>query len=168
MSSERFPTEWKPLKLKRSDFFKLAKLRQRHGPILRRGGRRVFRPTIGEDPLEARAVPLSEVYGSLDERIVYKDLLRRRKEPPDFQSSLVGGRTELGGMVADFILPDRSMIIRVQGEYWHTGLRPEAKDAAQRAVLENMGFQVVDIYDWTIRDYDLFDDFMDRLLGGVV
>lgn len=157
---------WKPLRITRSDRLKFPLLRKRHGPILRRGGRRLFRPIVGIDPLENRAVPISEVYGSLEERIVYKELLRR-KEHFTFQSSMMGGRLELGGLVADFVLPERRMIIQVQGTIWHEPYPMRVRDALQASVFQNLGYDVVYIWDWQVRNEYLFDQFMDRLFGGV-
>lgn len=152
----RFPTKWKPLAFARADYLNLP--RKRHGPIVRRG---LSLPKLGESELESRAVPLSEVLGSLEERILYK-ALSLRKIPFDFQSSMIGGRMELGGMVADFILLDRNAIIRVQGTIWHTGIVAEARDKEHRAIMENMGYVVWDIWDWEIRNRDLMDDWLRR------
>jgi len=113
-----------------------------------------------EEDLERRAVPKSEVFGTLPERIVYKELLKRHVYF-DFQSSFMGGRLELGGVVADFILPEAKVIIRIQGEYWHTGLAAEAKDEAQRAVLEGMGFTVYDLWEDTIYDEEALERWME-------
>lgn len=69
--------------------------------LRRRGVKRI---RVGEDELEKRAVSEEAAGGvaTLPERIVYRELLRRRVTF-DFQSSLLGGRLRLGGMVADFI-----------------------------------------------------------------
>jgi len=163
----RFPVKWKPLKYSRADYLDLSKIRLRHGPILRRGRRGARRPTVGVDPQEARAVPMSEVYGSLPERIVYKELVRR-KIPFSFQSSMAGGRMILGGMVADFILIGLSTIIRVQSQFWHSSLEAIARDDMQRAIMEKMGYTVLDLWDYIILAEDLFDDWMRRLFEGRV
>lgn len=77
-------------------------------------------------------------------------------------SSMLGGRLELGGMVADFILLDRPVIIRVQGGVWHQGIESEARDEEHRAILQNMGYDVFDIWDWEIYDGDILDDWLER------
>ena len=121
---------------------------------------------IGISELEARAVPKEQVLGTLEERIVYKALVIR-KIPFDFQSSLLGGRLMLGGMVADFILLDSFVIIRVQSEKWHSGFVAEAKDASQRAILESLGYYVLDIWDWQVHDPGLMEDwFRDNVDTG--
>jgi G:T-mismatch repair DNA endonuclease (very short patch repair protein) len=63
----------------------------------------------------------------------------------DFQPSFQGGRLHLGGLVADFIVPDYQVIIQVQGIYWHytLGARRQARDVLQRAQLEAQGYRVV-------------------------
>ena len=82
--------------------------------------RGVRRPLIGEDPLEARAIPETTFNGYLHERILYAFLVKLGFQPGvDFtaQSSLEGGRLELGGLVADFLFFNMRLIIRVQGPY---------------------------------------------------
>lgn len=157
----RYPPKWGPKKVSKADYIDTEKLRKRHGPLTRRGPLSLQRPTVGETALERRAVPMSEVYGSLPERIMYKALLDR-SVTFDFQSSMEGGRLELGGMVADFVLLDRPVIIRVQGEVWHQGIESEARDEEHRAILQNMGYDVFDIWDWEIYDGDILDDWLER------
>ena len=131
--------------------------------IHRRGPLRV---QVGlEDPREQRAVSEARVAGTLPERIFFKALLDRgMREGIDFtfQSSLQGGRLFLGGMVADFILTTRSLIVRIQGRKWHTGFEQERKDDFQRDILEGMGYHVLDLYDDTIYDDYLFAEWLRR------
>lgn len=131
-------------------------------PIIHRRGPR--HDDYSVDALEGRAVSKEEVTGTLPERITYKELQTRRI-PFDFQSSFFGGRLELGGMVADFVLLDRPLIIRIQGEYWHSPLPTQRRDAVQRGVLESMGFQVEDLWDYEIYNPDVFYDRMERILS---
>ena len=167
MPSLQFPVRWRPLKFSRADYFKLAKLRKRHGPIYREGSRATYRPIIGVNPQEQRAVPISEIYGSLPERILYKELVRRRI-PFSFQSSSMGGRQQFGGIVVDFILLDRMTIIEVEGLTWHTGIVADVRDARRNAILKSKGYMVLTIWDWTILDVNLFSDWCDRNLGAYV
>lgn len=60
--------------------------------VLRRRGIRL--PQDDKARQERRAVPLAKVYGTLTERIVYREFQRRRLDF-DFQSSLLGGRQQL-------------------------------------------------------------------------
>ena len=131
--------------------------------IHRRGPLRV---QVGlEDPREQRAVSEARIAGTLPERIFFKALLDRgMREGIDFtfQSSLQGGRLFLGGMVADFILTTRSLIVRIQGRKWHTGFEQERKDDFQRDILEGMGYHVLDLFDDTIYDDYLFAEWLRR------
>jgi len=79
-----------------------------------------------------------------------------------FQSSLQGGRLFLGGMVADFILVTRNVIVRIQGRKWHTGFEQERRDDFQRDILEGMGYHVLDLFDDTIYDDYLFAEWLRR------
>ena len=128
---------------------------------------------VGPSELERRAV--QGIVGSVHERILYKEL-QRRKIPFSFQASVQDGRLQLGGMVADFILLDRPVVIRVQGTHWHTGLAMETKDERQRGILEAYGYYVLDIWDWEIEDPELLSDWLRRNIdvgmpsrgGGVI
>lgn len=125
--------------------------------------RGVRRPKVGEDPLEARAVSKSSVRGTLPERIVYKYLTNNLKMVAgadfDFQSSQSGGRLELGGLVADFLFPYMRIVIQVQGPT-HTEYLRGKKDEEQRAILQDMGYRVFDIYELDIYNESRLDDWM--------
>lgn len=132
----------------------------------RRGPRR---EKVGFDPREARAVPESRVLrGTLPERIVYLALIKMHMYPGshfDFQSSLLGGRLELGGLVADFLfrIPIQ-LIIRVQGPGHHEFLQ-QKKDEEQRMILEDMGFRVEDLFVDTIYNPFKLEDALRRIFG---
>lgn len=139
-----------------------------------------------KDPREQYAVPLSEVQGTLPERIVYKALKDRRLIPGifDFQSTLTGGRLQLGGMVADFLCERPPLIIRVQGKFWHgefdrqTGnlmhgdIVQGRKDDEQGQILNSMGYAVVDFWEDDIYDQFILDHLMrkwiDPMMAGSV
>ena len=76
-------------------------------------------------PAEKLGVP-SDWPGSVPEFLVYASLIKQGKvEGVDFnyQSALMGGRLDKGGVVLDFIFSDPSdLAINVQGEYYHYGL----------------------------------------------
>lgn len=113
--------------------------------VHRRG---IYRPKYGEDPLERRAVGKQYVKGFLRERIVYKFLVHRMRMMPGadftFQSSLFGGRLELGGIVADFMFEYLRIIINVQGPT-HTEWLRSAKDKENEGILRDMGFTTYDL-----------------------
>lgn len=130
--------------------------------------RGVRRPRVGEDQLEARAVQREYVNGTLPERIVYKyltDYLRFVSGVDfDFQSSLDGGRLELGGMVVDFLFRFMKIIIQVQGPT-HTEFLRAARDEEQAAELANWGYDVFWLEDTLIYDEYLFEEAMRRMFA---
>ena len=154
---------FRPLQLRARKMVYPPKTGDRKLIIHRRGP---LRMVVGvENPQELRAISSGLVAGTLPERIFYKALQQRgMREGIDFtfQSSLQGGRLFLGGMVADFILPQRSLIIRIQGRKWHTGFEQERRDDSQRDILEGMGYHVLDLYDDTIFDEWLFNEWLRR------
>lgn len=101
--------------------------------------------------LERRAVPKNVVNGTVHERIVYREL-KRRRIPFDFQGTFEHGRKLVGGAVADFILRDRPLIIEVLGAVWHSGLWIQHQEAWRAEVLNAAGFTVVPLHEWTIED----------------
>jgi len=110
--------------------------------IHRKGPRR---QKIGQDYQESRAK--QGIKGTLIERIFYKALEQRGYVAGvdfDFQSSLLGGRLVMGGIVADFLFPYKRLIINIQGPTHATWVRA-AKDQEQRELLESMGYTVLEI-----------------------
>lgn len=87
--------------------------------------------------------------GSLPELVVFKELLRRGYEAGldfHFQSSIFGGRTQRGGFVIDFLFENPpSLIINVQGEYYHyeRGTSRMAVDKLFRAMMAGRGYTVI-------------------------
>lgn len=135
--------------------------------ILHRRGLR--RGRVGVDPKEQRAVSENEVRGYLHERIVYKYLVEAMGFVPDvdfdFQSSQLGGRLEMGGLVVDFLFPLLKIVLQVQGPT-HYEFRRGRKDEEQRMILEDMGYAVhdIDIAAIIANEY-LFEDEMRRIFG---
>ena len=78
--------------------------------------------------------------------------LEKRKIPFTFQSSLAGGHFQLGGSVVDFIIPDRMLAWRVQGEYWHRGVEKTGSDIIQKGQLTALGYTVVDLLEDDLRN----------------
>jgi len=133
--------------------------------------RGVYRPKVGDDPLELRATPKSVLRGTLPERIVYKYLVDKMRMVAGidftFQSSQSGGRIELGGIVVDFLFPLIKMIIQVQGPTHDTFLRAK-KDREQTDILAEMGYRVFEITDDMIYNELRFETWMRNVfnLGG--
>lgn len=127
-----------------------------------------YRKLEGIDPLEARAVPEDQVRGTLPERILYKSLVDDFSMLPwfdfVFQSSLQGGRINLGGIVADFVFELMHIVIQVDGPTHAQSLRIH-KDNEQDLALNEMGFQVYHLPEDTIYDKYRFDSWMDKTFG---
>jgi very-short-patch-repair endonuclease len=156
----------RPFKVTQKSIISKEKLhRSPYWWILHRRGLR--RPKIGEDQLEARAIPHSLVKGTKPERIVWKWLSDHYYVVDidfTFQSSLQGGRLELGGIVCDFIFPILKIALQVQGPT-HDQYARFRKDEEQRLALEAMGFHVHFIEMDIIYNEPRFEEYMRRLLG---
>jgi len=77
------------------------------------------------------------------EILVFQALLDLGKVPGEdfsFQSSILGGRQERGGLVLDFVIPP-DLVISVLGEYFHYRLNGGSafEDLAARATLAAQG-----------------------------
>ncbi len=68
------------------------------------------------------------------------------------QSSELGGRLQVGGAVVDVIvyLGASQVVIRVQGDYWHSQPDRKLKDAAQWNRLHYLRFRVFDAWEHDI------------------
>lgn len=143
--SSRVPTQPGPQTLRSRSRSKLTKIRNlpRRFTVRRRGFFRKF------DVDEYFSKP-PDFVGTLPEWQVYLWLLRRKERGWTFQSSIMGGRLRLGGVVADFMFSPPewvpAMVWRVQGEYFHlASSEKQVQDLLQRIQLEDRGFRVVDI-----------------------
>ena len=134
--------------------------------VLHRRG--IFRRKAGMDPLEARAISHDVIKGTLPERIVYKFCVDTLKHLPgvdiDFQSSLLGGRLELGGIVADFLFPLMRIVLQVQGPT-HDKYARMRKDDEQTMILSEMGWHVHHIDDDIIYSQPRFEAYMRSLFN---
>lgn len=86
--------------------------------------------------------------------------------PFQFQVSLMGGFVP-GGAVVDFILQVRGgpTIIRVMG-YWHKSIAQKYNDDLQRQSLEELGYEVVDVWDYEVNTPEKVHWTMMGLLFG--
>lgn len=130
--------------------------------------RGLSRPQIGEDPLEARAVPHSLIRGTLPERIIYKSLVKEFHLIDNvdflFQSSLQGGRIDTGGIVADFIFPYLHLVINPTGPT-HSEYIRMWKDDEQTMALADMGYDQYLIPEEKVYDEAYLSNWLRRLLG---
>lgn len=126
------------------------------------------RPKYGIDPLEMRAVSKNLIRGTLPERIFWQFLVADLHLVPwfdfIFQSSLQGGRIQLGGIVADFLFPNYHFVVQVDGPT-HSQVIRVHKDGEQDMALEEMGYQVYHILEQTIFDEYAFNVWMEKLFG---
>lgn len=123
-----------------------------------------YRTSFDEDAaIEARAK--QGIHGSLQERLVYKALEDNGLIPGvdfSFQSSQLGGRARLGGMVADFIFEVAKVVVQVQS-VWHTmSLAHEVRDSDQALILRDMGYTVLELWPETIEDPAALDLWIER------
>lgn len=124
--------------------------------------------------LEALAEPAGPT-GTLPERLVRRYLLDRRivfQEQHPF-----GAPLRLGGAVVDFLLPfvgrPPGVVIRVQGDYWHTLLPRIGRDRLQYEHLRRRGYRVVDAWEHDLRQagvagLTVLYRFLDDLIFGAV
>jgi len=105
------------------------------------------------------ALPELGPYSSLPEKIFARALMQRGI-PFMTQVSVAGGRQAIGGFVLDFVLYTLGLVVRIQGDYWHTREGAIAKDAAQALLLKSRGQRLVDVWehdiltrlDWVLRE----------------
>lgn len=134
---------------------------RRPGPPLRTRGPRPFIKAV--EQTDAPGLPPPTLTATLPEWYVYWWLEKRRNLKPgldfEFQSSLLGGRQELGGLVLDFFLPNffNGLAINVQGYHWHReSTSQRADDLSDKLRLIALGYTVV---------YCLEDDLLRSLDG---
>ena len=101
-----------------------------------------------------------------DIEIIVMRWLDKRGILYNFQSSLLGGRFELGGSIVDFTFDDRFLGWRVQGDYWHRQIAQNASDNVQRELLESEGWTIVDVWGDDIKNPDRLDMVLEAALKG--
>lgn len=133
--------------------------------VHRRG---ITRKRVGQNALEARAVPHSLVPGYLTERILYATLVNLFHFVPGvdflYQSSQQGGRLEMGGLVADFLFPILRVVINPLGPQ-HYQFRNMAKDEEQISILKDMGYDAYLIDEEVVYDEYKLEEFLRRIFG---
>lgn len=85
---------------------------------------------------------------TLPEAILYYEL-EKRKRQFFYQTSLEGGRTELGGMVVDFIIDfgGTGLGVLVNGDFWHSKPEQRMRDLETRIRVIGMEYQGLIITD---------------------
>ena len=84
----------------------------------------------------------------------------------EFQSSMMGGRFELGGAIGDVVFYERSLVWRIQGDYFHKGVEKEGTDAIQQELLESQGWQVVNIWGSSLDTPARIEETLSKALLG--
>ena len=107
-----------------------------------------------------------EIYPALNKlEQTVADWLEKNRVIFQAQEPFFGATLELGGVTVDFLLPDRNIVIRVQGTHWHQDLAAEARDLLAKEKLIETGFQVVDIWDTQLTE-DKIENTMRKAIQG--
>jgi very-short-patch-repair endonuclease len=93
------------------------------------------------------------------------DWLVKNDIPFETEQTLLAEAREVGSAVVDFLLPDKNIILRVMGSYWHSGLTAKARDEFAKERLLNQGYIVVDLWEQNLSD-DKIDKTMRLALEG--
>ena len=78
--------------------------------------------------------------------------LTRNNIPFQTERVMLAEAREIGSAVVDFLIPDKNLILRVMGSYWHSGLKAKARDELSKERLINQGYIVVDLWEETLSD----------------
>ena len=109
--------------------------------------------------------------GTLPERLV-RAWLQKSGLLFQEQSALNGGRMIIGGAVVDFLIylgDPPGLVVRVQGDYWHSQEPRKAKDRVQYERLVAKGYRVADAWEHDIYESALngwFPRYMQDLVYG--
>ena len=105
------------------------------------------------------------VEASEPEKMVYAWLVRNQFDF-EYQVSVIGGRAP-GGAVLDFVVYATAipLVIRVQS-YWHAMAAQAANDDIQLAKLQEMGYNVVDVWESDLGTVESTEDIMMRTIYG--
>ena len=80
------------------------------------------------------------------------DWLVKNKIPFDTERTFLAEARELGSAIIDFVIPDRNLLLRVMGSYWHSGLKAKARDELSKERLMGEGWMVVDLWESDLTD----------------
>lgn len=113
------------------------------------------------EELEAQAVPLEEVDGSLPERIMYRDLLQRRALF-FFRYWLVAAPGVAGALQVDFYFTDRPLIIEIYGVYFHEAGRLRDVEREERIKELEPEKRLATIWDTEVYNREFREDWLRR------
>ena len=120
---------------------------------------------VGETDIE-RYIHNTPVEATIPEKLVFA-WLKLHGYTFEFQAPIMGGRTNPGGAVADFVVYDMlpALIIRVQS-YWHTTSSQKYFDDSQYSDLTIMGYRVEDVWEWDINTIEKLNITMREVMVG--
>ena len=75
------------------------------------------------------------------------DWLTKNDIPFETEKTMLADYREVGSAVVDFLIPDKNLILRVMGSYWHSGLTAKARDEYTKEQLMNQGYIVIDLWE---------------------
>jgi len=81
------------------------------------------------------------------------------------QEPMFGMAGELGSATVDFVIPERNLVLRVMGTYWHSTLEAKARDLFGKEQLIGRGYQVVDLQESDLEDIKI-ENTMQLALQG--
>jgi len=93
------------------------------------------------------------------------DWLVKNKIPFDTEQTMLAPAREMGSAIVDFILPDRNIILRVMGSYWHSTLESKARDEFAKERLLNQGYIVIDLHEKNLTD-EKIEETMRKAIEG--
>ena len=94
------------------------------------------------------------------------DWLAKNKIAFETERTMLAEAREVGSAIVDFLIPDKNLILRIMGSYWHSGLTAKARDEFAKERLMNQGYIVVDIWEENLSD-DKIERTMRMALEGV-
>ena len=99
------------------------------------------------------------------EKKVY-NWLTKRKIPFETERTMLAEARELGSAVVDFLLPDKNIILRIMGSYWHSTIESKARDLLSKERLTNQGYIVIDLWEPNLTTPEKLEKTMRLALEG--
>lgn len=91
-----------------------------------------------------------EFLSSLEKKVW--DWLTKNNIPFATEQTMLAEAREIGSAIVDFYIPERVLVLRVMGSYWHSGLEAKARDEFSKERLLGQGYQVVDLREENLSD----------------
>ena len=80
------------------------------------------------------------------------DWLVKNNIPFQTERVMLAEARELGSAVVDFYIPDRNLVLRVMGSYFHSSIQSKARDILGKERLIAEGYVVVDLQESDINE----------------